>query len=206
MKRLFLSAMLLMCWAAVSYAAGDIMADFSARLASSCASFDYTFSLKTSATVTGSGSVTYVDGKYKMLGNGLEVWSDGVSRWTVDHAAKEVYIESVEDAGVDFLGNPALLLQAVGTVFTTKSQKASSFNGKSATQVTLIPSVAGTGLKSVSLYFISDAIPVGALVTMDDGTSASISISSFKFSKPVDQSFSYDVTGLGKAYMITDLR
>lgn len=206
MKRLILVTMLLLGWAASSSASGDIIGEFTARLASSCASFDYAFSLKASAPVTGKGTVTYLDGKYKMLGNGLEVWCDGISRWTVDHVAKEAYIESVEDAGVDFLGNPALLLQAVGTVFAKQSQRESSFNGKSATKVTLIPSISGTGLKSVVLYFNSEIIPIGASVVMDDGTEAVITISAFGFSQPAPQVFSYDVNRLDKSYLVTDLR
>ncbi|MBQ0149195.1 MAG: outer membrane lipoprotein carrier protein LolA [Bacteroidales bacterium] len=206
MKRLILSLVLLLGCAALSSAQSSLVSGFSEKLASSGASFDYSFKVKTSATVTGSGSVTYADGRYKMLGNGLEVWCDGRSRWTVDHAAKELYIESVEDAGTDFMGNPALLLQAVGTVFTQSSQKSSSFNGKSATQVTLIPSVSGTGLKSVSLYFNSESIPVGAMVVTEDGTSASITLSSFKFAAQASGSFSFDAGKLDKSYLVTDLR
>lgn len=206
MRRFVITAMLLLSWAADSYAAGDVIREFSSKLASSCAVFDYSFSVKTTATVTGNGSVTYMDGRYKMLGNGLEVWSNGIERWTVDHATKEVYIESLEDAGTDYLANPAILLQAIGTVFTQSGEKAATYKGKSVTQVTLIPSVHGTGLKSVVLYFTSDITPVGALVVADDGTSASVTINSFKFSRPVSESFSFDVSKLGKSYLITDLR
>lgn len=206
MKRLFLTAMLLICWAASAFAAGDVLADFSARLSSSCVTFDYVFRLKTSAAVTGNGKVTYMSGRYKMAGNGLEVWCDGNTRWTIDHASKEAYLESVEDAGVDFMGNPALLLQAVGTMFTRSSEKQSSFDGKSATQVTLNPSVSGTGLKSVVLYFNSDSVPAGAEINAEDGTSVSISMRNFQFSKPASQSFVFDAGRLDSSYLVTDLR
>lgn len=206
MKRLILTAMLLLSWAAAASAAGDIIADFSAKLASSCATFDYTFALKTPALVTGDGSVRYMGGRYVVNGNGLEVWCDGGTRWTIDHASKEAYIESVEDAGVDFMGNPALLLQAIGTMFTQQSQKSSVADGKNITTVVLTPVVKGTGLKSVLLRFNKDQIPVGASVNADDGTSTEITIKGFRFSEPASQSFTYDIKKLDKSYLITDLR
>jgi len=206
MKRLILTAMLLLGWAAGASAAGDIIADFSARLASSCATFDYAFTLSTPAKVTGNGSVTYMSGRYHVTGNGLEVWCDGSTRWTIDHASKEAYMESVEDAGVDFLGNPALLLQAVGTMFTQQSQKSAVFEGKEVTAVKLVPAVKGTGLRHIILHFSSDQVPVGAQIVAEDGTSTTVSIKGFKYTEQASQSFTYDIGKLDKSYLITDLR
>ena len=38
---------------------------------------------------------------YRAMGNGLEIYCDGTTRWTVDPASKEVYIETAE--GLDEL-------------------------------------------------------------------------------------------------------
>ena len=38
---------------------------------------------------------------YRAVGNGLEIYCDGTTRWTVDPASKEVYIETAE--GLDEL-------------------------------------------------------------------------------------------------------
>lgn len=43
-----------------------------------------------------SGTITVQIPCFKASGNGIDVYSDGVSRWTVDPESKEVYIENAE--------------------------------------------------------------------------------------------------------------
>ena len=43
-----------------------------------------------------SGTITIQQPCFKAVGNGLEIYCDGVSRWTVDREIKEVYIEPAE--------------------------------------------------------------------------------------------------------------
>ena len=74
-------------------------------------SFDYSYSLskegKPMEKVTG-GYVTVEDNCFSMTGLGLEVRSDGTTRWTIDREAKEMLIETVESE--DLFTNPALFI------------------------------------------------------------------------------------------------
>ncbi len=47
---------------------------------------------------------------YFMSGNGLDIFCDGESVWTVDHDALEAVVETAENVTGAALGNPALLI------------------------------------------------------------------------------------------------
>ena len=57
-----------------------------------------------------SGKVTVQDNAYVMTGLGLEVFSDGTTRVSLDRTAKEVLVETVEKE--DVFTNPALFIGA----------------------------------------------------------------------------------------------
>lgn len=46
------------------------------------------------ANVHFSGKLTAQGNSYHMTGNGLDIWCDGSTRWTLDTESKEVYIEN----------------------------------------------------------------------------------------------------------------
>ena len=56
------------------------------------------------------GKVTVEGNAFSLTGLGLQVISDGTTRWTVDTSAKEVLIETVEND--DIFTNPALLISS----------------------------------------------------------------------------------------------
>ena len=73
--------------------------------------FEYAYSLiqdGTEGDTVTSGQVTVQGNAFRLDGLGMEIWSDGTARWTVDRQAKEVLIEPVE--GSDPLTNPALFV------------------------------------------------------------------------------------------------
>ena len=55
---------------------------------------DYSFLMQ--EKISCSGTITVQQPCFKVVGNGLEIYCDGKSRWTVDREAKEVYIEYSE--------------------------------------------------------------------------------------------------------------
>ena len=75
--------------------------------------FHYTYSLakdgKPMTEIT-DGDVTVEDNAYLLSGLGLEVRSDGTTRWSVDREAEEVLIEKVEKE--DIFTNPALFINS----------------------------------------------------------------------------------------------
>ena len=75
--------------------------------------FHYTYSLSQGGkpmTKITEGEVTVEDNAYLLSGLGLEVRSDGVTRWSMDREAEEVLIETV--AKDDILTNPALFISS----------------------------------------------------------------------------------------------
>ena len=108
--------------ALTSFAQGSVD-DFFAKVGDSQVSFSYTFSVNAQTKIQGSGALTVQDNAFKMSGNGLEVWCDGTSRWTVDASGKEAVIESVEEnEATRYSANPALLLSNLDKAFVrTKS-------------------------------------------------------------------------------------
>ena len=75
--------------------------------------FHYTYSLSQGGkpmTQVTDGDVTVEDNAYLLSGLGLEMRSDGTTRWSVDREAEEVLIEKVEKE--DILTNPALFISS----------------------------------------------------------------------------------------------
>ena len=75
--------------------------------------FHYTYSLSQGGkpmTQVTDGDVTVEDNAFLLSGLGLEVRSDGTTRWSVDREAEEVLIEKVEKE--DILTNPALFISS----------------------------------------------------------------------------------------------
>ena len=75
--------------------------------------FHYTYSLSQGGkpmTQVTDGDVIVEDNAYLLTGLGLEVRSDGATRWSLDREAEEVLIETVEKD--DLFTNPALFISS----------------------------------------------------------------------------------------------
>ena len=75
--------------------------------------FHYTYSLSKDGkpmTQVTDGDVTVEDNAFLLSGLGLEVRSDGTTRWSIDREAEEVLIETVEKE--DLFTNPALFISS----------------------------------------------------------------------------------------------
>lgn len=75
--------------------------------------FHYTYSLSRNGgpmqEIT-DGEMLLEGNAYRLSGLGMEVRSDGVSRWTMDTSAEEVLVEAVDET--DILTNPALFISS----------------------------------------------------------------------------------------------
>ena len=80
-------------------------------MASSSVTFDYTyrFTPVSGPVLSGTGSVRFQGNSFIMKGNGLEIYCDGKSRWTIDRSAREAVAESFDAGHPDYLANPALI-------------------------------------------------------------------------------------------------
>ena len=94
MKRwiLFLLPLLLSLTAAAQPQLGEI----AAHLQTDRISLRYACTVTQDTPVKLSGVLLIQGECYRAKGNGLEIYCDGATRWTVDPASKEVYVETAE--------------------------------------------------------------------------------------------------------------
>ena len=98
--------------------------------------FHYTYSLSQGGkpmTQITDGDVTVEDNAYLLSGLGLEVRSDGATRWSMDRAAEEVLVEKV--AKEDLFTNPALFISSYKSYMDRIRVNASSANSRDVTLV-----------------------------------------------------------------------
>ena len=91
--------------------------------------FHYTYSLSQGGkpmTQVTDGEVTVEDNAFLLSGLGLEVRSDGTTRWSIDREAEEVLIEKVEKE--DLFTNPALFISSYKGYMDKLKVNASSQN------------------------------------------------------------------------------
>lgn len=188
---------------------------FIAKVSSSLVSFDYSFSMSSSnskAKMTGSGKVKVQGNSFMLDGNGLEVWCDGTTRWTLDRVSEEALVEFVEDSGDSYATNPALMITSVDAAFTEISFGSSIFKGKSVDASVLSPVDKGKysmDIAQLKLFFKSGTSDlVGAEVKLNDGSVSEFVIDGLSMKAPEEtkESFRFDEKTLDDSYVITDLR
>jgi hypothetical protein len=140
--------------------------------------FDYVYYLakdgKPEFEVT-SGKVTVEDNAYAMTGLGLEVYSDGKTRVSVDRSASEVLLETVEKE--DLFTNPALFIGAYRQ-YTDRIKVNRS----------------GKDYLDVSL-------------TLDEDAVCRFHLTNIRFlDKQGVSDFAFDLSSVGKDFLVTDLR
>jgi len=189
--------------------------DFIDKVSSSLVSFDYSYSMKTlksNSRMTGSGNVKVQGNAFMMDGNGLEIWCDGKTRWTVDRLAEEALVEYVDDSGDSYATNPALMITSVDSAFQEISFEASKFQGKVVDASVLSPLRKGKysmDIAQLKLFFKSGtSIIVGAEAELNDGSVSEFTISQLVFSDLVEtkEPFRFDEKTLDDSYIVTDLR
>lgn len=205
MRRLFaIIASVILC---LSAAGQNVVTSFTKSLSDHCASFDYKYSMSGNVPLNGSGKVRLQNSAFTMEGDGLEIKCDGQTRWTCDVVAEECYIEDVTGQSLDYEANPALLVGAIDKAFTLKKSNSATFNGKTVTEASLKPASNSGNISSVSMFLTSDNKPAGAILTLKDGNTITITISNYSLGKPIALSeFRLDTKSLDKSFIVTDLR
>lgn len=93
MKKILTFAIVL-CLAAAAMAQNASIDELRKLVETNRVTADYSFLMQ--EKISCSGTITVQQPCFKVVGNGLEIYCDGKSRWTVDREAKEVYIEYSE--------------------------------------------------------------------------------------------------------------
>ena len=186
---------------------------FVGKASSSLVSFDYSFTMSSrKAKMTGNGTVKVLGSSFLVDGNGLEIWCDGKTRWTIDRVSEEALVESVDDSFDSYATNPALMISSVDDAFSEISFGASKFGGKVVDASVLSPVSKGKGsmdISSLKLFFRSGTTTlVGAQVTLNDGSVSDFTISNLRFEDAAKskESFRFDEKTLDSSYVVTDLR
>ena len=89
-KTLAILAPLLLC--TLAWGQGNIKDVIGILRGKSTISCTYSYVMKGDVPIKDSGKALLFGNKYHTTANGLEIWSDGSTTWTVDKEAKEVYI------------------------------------------------------------------------------------------------------------------
>ena len=206
MKRIFLTLLaVLACALTVRAQDSSALEALAQTLSSGEVRFHYTFEVKGDVPVKGSGAVSLLGDAYRIIGNEMEIWCNGTTRWTVDRNAREAYVETVEKESTDYLANPATLLGALTRVFEVRTVSDVTLGGKKLKSIQMSPSVGDTGLRDVSLY-LNGSIPERVIITVEDGTQTLFRISGFTAVEKSDADYIFDIASLGSDYVVTDLR
>lgn len=206
MKKVFL-LLVLSGIAALSASAADDLRVLATKIASSRVSFSYVYETARDGFVMKGGGNAVVQGDaFRMEGNGLEIVSDGTTRWTADAEARELFIEPVDRSAVDFVSNPARLLANIDAAFTPVDAGESKIRGRVVQCYILSPADEGTGIRKLRLYFANRTL-VGAAFILKDGSETEFMISDMVFDAPGPASdFRFDEKKTDGGWVVTDLR
>ena len=186
---------------------------FASKVSASLVSFDYSFTMPAKkAKMTGNGNVKVQGNSFLVEGNGLEIWCDGDTRWTIDRVSEEALIESVGDSYDSYSTNPALMIASIDNAFKEISFGSSKFGGKVVDASVLSPLSKGKGSMDIArlkLFFKSGTTNlIGAEVTLNDGSVSNFTITNLRFEEAgkSKESFRFNEKTLDSSYVITDLR
>lgn len=190
------------------WAAQSLSRRFSDAEKGSCVTFSYSFTVRGNAPVRGEGTAVLQGNMFIVKGNGMEIWCDGKSRWTADRAAKELIVEDV-DGLASIEANPALLISSLESSFrpTETAVESVSGSGKKLHKVSYVPSVKGTGVTSLDVWFTDAAKPLIVKLSAFLGKKGvvDLKISSMSFG-PLRAASSFVFGGSDSSWVITDLR
>ena len=185
--------------------AQDALSGFISGLSSQSAVFSYSYVIDDGHTkIAGDGTAEIQGDSYLVKGDGLEVYCNGVCRWTVDRQSMEVVVESYDPESPDYTVNPAALLKNFDKLFSVKGCESTS----SGYDYVLSPVSEKTDVESMELSLSADGKRLMyAGLTMKNGAVAAFTVPSFCFAPVSDASrFSFDVSALSADYIVTDLR
>lgn len=184
---------------------GKVLSAFVSEMTASAAGFSYSYVIDDGRTeIMGEGTVEMQGESYIVKGNGLEIISDGMTRWTVDRQSMEAVVESCDPENPDFTVNPAVLLRHFYSAFSVSGHDRTA----SGYDYVLVPVSSDTDISSLELGLSADGSALlSAVLKMKDGTVADFTVRSFAFSAPSDPGrFHFDPSSLSSDYIITDLR
>ena len=145
---------------------------FSAAVSGKCVKFPYSFVTKSQVPVKGTGEVTVQGNAFVTAFGNIEIYCDGVTRWTADEDSRELVIESVDNgSGMAVSMDPALIIGELDKHFKIGTSVRVTESGKSLDKVELVPLTGKLGISSLTVWFTTADIPLifKASVKANDG-------------------------------------
>ncbi len=211
MKKKFISicsALLLLSGTGGTFAQNnDALEALYAKVASSCVESTYTFTaIMSGMKIQGDHVLEIQDNCWHLKGNGLEIWCDGQSVWTMDIPAKEVVIEDADQNEAGVLTNPAILLVRMNEWFNVSTKKASSDGSCVLYAMTPKPDKEfGIESLDVELRKADGTVRSGSFV-LEDGNKVTLSFSSMKSKEKRPVSYYRPSQTFDISWIVTDLR
>ena len=162
---------------------------------------DYTTRIS-NADITGRSQLLVQGNMYTMKGNGLAVYCNGTTLWTVDESSREVVIESCGSQEKDYMSNPVLLLSDLDRLFKVSSSR-SLGSGK---EEYILDAVVSCGVLQADLILSSDGRILSGKFLLEDDTTLSVKVSSMKKTEEKQVSFFSPQHKFGSDWIVTDLR
>lgn len=154
------------------------------------------------AKVTGHSELNIQGQMYTMRGNGLEVYCDGSTLWTMDESSREVVIESCLSNEKDYMSNPVLLLADIDELFKIRSRKSMS----AGREEYILDAVAECGVSQATLILNADGTVVSGKFLLEDGNTLNVKVQSMKKTEEKQKSFFSPQRKFGSDWIVTDLR
>lgn len=162
---------------------------------------DYTTEIQ-QTQVVGLSEIIVQGNMYTMKGNGLEVYCDGNTVWTIDAAAQEVVIEPCSPQERDYMANPALLLSDIDEVFKMRGSRSL---GSGRMEYTM-DSTVSCGISKAVLVLAQDGMIISAEFSLDEGGDLKVNVSSMKKTEEKQASFFSPDRKFDSDWIVTDLR
>ena len=206
MKKI-LSVLLGVLWVcAVSAQDVELLEHFYRNVSDSCVEMSYKYSVRLSGVNNvGAGNIVAQGLKWKMEGNGVEMYCDSLNIWVLDPSLKEVVIEPVADgADVQLQTNPASMLVRLQDMFKVRDSRPTE-DGKAVLYI-LDPKDKG----SMDYFNVeiskADAAVRAASFALPDGTLVKIEVSSMKLTPKRGVEDFRPRTVFDSSWIVTDLR
>lgn len=151
--------------------------------------------------VTGNTELLLQGNMYHMKGNGLEVFCNGESIWTIDEAAKEVVIDPCDAVSDAYVANPLLLLADLDSYFEITSQKRIGGNTEY-----VLHAIKDCGISQAQILLASDGCVQTGKFTLEDGSIVTVKVISMKKAEEKPSFFFSPSRKFGSDWVVTDLR
>lgn len=151
--------------------------------------------------VTGTSELLLQGDMYHMKGNGLEVFCNGDSVWTIDGAIMEVVIEPCDALMDNYVANPLLLLSDLDNFFEIKGQKLIGGNTEY-----VLTAVKDCGINKAQVTLTPEGYVQTGKFYLEDGTVVSVKVTSMKKTEERISSFFSPDRKFGSDWVVTDLR